>query len=738
MTDAKSMNRSRNQLATAYAPNTLFTFEGGVGACISQSSAGERADLMTTTKDQIFERLHEVAFAWYQAALSARTHQAGKPPVLPSQCVDRNLLDENWEEFELPAEDGIYLCKPSHMEYTPAPLTFVCRTCGLFRDFSTLKELSTELPQMRPDLCPHPTGPKGTCYWEQLDVIFVHWSGNWSPAMPGQWDWQPGGARAGRSQCLCGSHEFVLNRKSPQIGSWAFACARCGTPLSQRWLQNDRATLNMLGTPIGKGRLAAPTEVRMEATPYRASSAYYVQAETFIDFQEVGPAHLAKLRPGREEELEEFVALTYGFDSARISHADVEAACAGREECASELTKYRAATKALQQLPDLLPVADQSMKVVLENALQTARDSLALVLEALRSRQILVPKVKLPPAIVSGVREHRELFAPRFDPYRLAIEHATLKSTRLDVDVTTGGKRKYVSFTRLDSDLSAETPSTTEQLQTTARERLSQLGFADMGLIRDFELCRFSFGYSRMEAGPILRQKRDMDMPVRLNLFPAVIHDERSKRPIYVVQQSNQAIYIRLNERRVLRWLQSLECEDMFDITGSQRLGAGLLGASQPMNRFLEGLPEGTAPRVYFYFYTLLHSLSHLVMKRISEYSGLDLGSLGEYIFPADGAFVVYRSGTTMDLGNLSAMWRNAGIAMLNAMLAPRAAQCGTGSLCTHRGGSCPDCLMVPETSCIASNKLLSRSVLRSIGGRPRFDRREMTIQGFLDMNVEG
>src|SRR5258708_9869816 len=149
----------------------------------------------------------------------------------------------------------------------------------------------------------------------------------------------------------------------------------------------------------------------------------------------------------------------------------------------------------------------------------------------------------------------------------------------------------------------------------------------------------------------------------------------------------------------------------MFPPNSPARLGAGLLGAAVPVDRFLERLPVGTSPKVYFYLYTLLHSFSHLLMKQIAEYSGLDLGSLSEYIFPADGAFVVYRSGTTMDLGNLSAMWRNSGSAMLTAMLAARATQCGTGSLCTQRGGACPDCLMVPETSCIASNKLLSRSV---------------------------
>ena len=188
-----------------------------------------------------------------------------------------------------------------------------------------------------------------------------------------------------------------------------------------------------------------------------------------------------------------------------------------------------------------------------------------------------------------------------------------------------------------------------------------------------------------------------------------------------------------------MAWLDSLQCSDMFSLGIGERIGAGVLGAAKPMSSFLDGLTKSNDPPVYYYLYTLLHSYAHLLMKHLSEYSGLELGSLGEYLFPADLAFVVYRNGTTMDLGNLSAMWRNSGNAMLSAMIGPKATQCGTGSLCTHRGGACPDCLMVPETACLASNKLLSRSVLRSVGGRPvRFDSRTHPISGFLDFQSGG
>lgn len=298
-----------------------------------------------------------------------------------------------------------------------------------------------------------------------------------------------------------------------------------------------------------------------------------------------------------------------------------------------------------------------------------------------------------------------------------------------------GGKRAFVSFRELDEDLSPDDETQKSALQNETQELLDLMGVETMGLIREFDLCRFSFGYSRMSATPVLEDKRGMNMPVRLNLFPGLRFDERWKYPIYVVTQANEAIYVKLKEDVVLAWLKSLNCADMFALENGMRLGAGILQKAFPVSRYLDKLPQSGQPPIYLYAYSLLHTFSHLLMKQISEYSGLDLGSLGEYLFPGDLAFVVYRNGTTMDLGNLSAMWRNSNVSLLRSILRPKACQCGSGSLCTHRGGACPDCLMIPETACIASNKLLSRSVMRSIGGKPRFDTRpDFTVTGFLDI----
>lgn len=735
MSKAKTMSRSRNQLATAYAPGSFFTFEGGLGACLACSSPGETiGQLSDSTNELIFERLNEVGRAWFAAAMQARENDQSKPQPIPSQCVDRALLDASMSTFQIPGRDRIHLCRPSFMEYTPAPLCFVCRTCGIFKDFDNLNSLDKALPALEPEHCPNPKH-RGDCDWEQLDVVFVHWSGHWEAPFPGQWNWNPADEKVTkfRSRCTCGSMIFRLNRRAPGIGDWFFECAACDTPLSAKWLQNDRDTLEMFGAGMNAQRL---TEVRMQATPYRASNAYYVKTDLFIDFKNSGQQLLACLRPNRIEELQAFVAAQYGFEVGKISDQDVEAICSGKPECATLWVDYQTATKNIPQLEAILPLLPAGQREAIQTSIDGAHRTRRSVIEQLRARQMLIPRVELPSSVREGLQQRQSRFASKFDPFRLGIEHATLKASRLDVETRTGGKRPYASFVRLDEDLAPEDRDEARRQQETTRALLDQLGLDDMGLIREFDLCKFSYGYSRMEAGPVLRDKRGMDMPVRLNLFPTVRVDDVVKAPIYVIQQSNEAIYVRLKEDQILRWLTSLGCDDMFLLREGERAGAGILSVAQPMSAFLDSLPRSEQPPVYFYLYSLLHSYSHLLMKHVAEYSGLDLGSLGEYIFPADLAFVVYRNGTTMDLGNLTALWRNAGNAMLTTMLRPRATQCGTGTLCTHRGGACPDCIMVPETSCLASNKLLSRSVLNSVEGRPsRFDTRIGSIRGYLEFS---
>ena len=95
----------------------------------------------------------------------------------------------------------------------------------------------------------------------------------------------------------------------------------------------------------------------------------------------------------------------------------------------------------------------------------------------------------------------------------------------------------------------------------------------------------------------------------------------------------------------------------------------------------------------------------------------------------------------TMDLGNLSSMWRNHsnprhGNGVLQAIIQPDSLRCGAETICMDlRGGACPGCIMIPENACLTRNELLSRSVL--IGrGTPRWDDDRRHLSGFYEVSA--
>jgi hypothetical protein len=157
-------------------------------------------------------------------------------------------------------------------------------------------------------------------------------------------------------------------------------------------------------------------------------------------------------------------------------------------------------------------------------------------------------------------------------------------------------------------------------------------------------------------------------------------------------------------------------------------------------SRFLDEYRKESAVtrRAAAHVFTLLHTAAHHLITVASSMSGLDFGSFGEHLFVPDLAFLVYRRGTTMDLGNLSSMWRERGNPMfgndvLERLNDPSSLRCGSESVCNHRGGACPDCLLIPETACLTRNELLSRSVL--VGrGKPRWDASPDTMVGYLEI----
>jgi hypothetical protein len=280
--------------------------------------------------------------------------------------------------------------------------------------------------------------------------------------------------------------------------------------------------------------------------------------------------------------------------------------------------------------------------------------------------------------------------------------------------------------------------------------RLDLLGIAEMRLIRDLRVCEYTFGYSRTESNPTVQRPDKLPggvMPVRLRLHSRVRVGDSASHPVLCVEQSNEGLYVRLNEATVRTWLATNEIPIAHAAPGVS-LGGQLIEdyaelQNDPDARFSRFLNEfrrerSIPRRPYPMVFTLLHTMSHHLITVASAMSGLDLGSFGEHLFVPDLAFMIYRRGTTMDLGNLSSMWRERGHPefgneVLQRMVSRSSLRCGSESVCNHRGGACPDCILIPENACLTRNELLSRSVL--IGrGTPRWDQDGTPLVGFYDV----
>jgi hypothetical protein len=721
------MTRSRGQLASAYAPGALFTFEGGLGACLSIPDQQERqapANISPETALQIHLRVREVWQNWFSRAMRGGND---KHSAMPEQCLDIALLRDGG--FHAPNTSTFELVDPKDMGYVPAPLAFVCNTCQRFIDFGSVKAAADELGFMAAEHCDaKDPGHKGKCRWRQLDVIFIHWSGNWAAPTPGKWEWSKRDQelQAPRKSCFCGSRKFYLRDSSPRIGEWFFECED-GHKEGDSWLQNDKATTEILGDECA---VRPPRWRRMEPISYRASAAFYPHSEQFVVFSQDQRDLLSLLQEGKHEELAGFAAANFGL-GATVPTADemLEVLRRGGDQYKDKVQAYESVKQMLAN-PIIAGNADLSRQL---------RDNLDAMARDWRATPGLIPVThEIPPLLMSQALRRAE-FGSRFDPFTLAVEHDALRQSKLDATVPLDGRAAYVRFNHLDKDLAPRTETARAEQQAVTERLMLYLGLADLGLIREFDLCRFTHGFTRMSNEPLIEKNemgKAVEYPVRLNLFPSL---GSKRRPIYVVTQANEAFYVRLRPEVVFAWLQALGVKDLPEWApgGSIKLGAHLLQSAAPFGKYFSELHPGPAA-TYRYVYTLLHTYAHTFMKSISEFSGLDLGSISEYLFPADLAFVVYRNGTTMDLGNLSALWRNFNNTFLEHLLSPKTLMCGSGSLCDtnpHKPGACPDCVMVPETSCLAGNQLLSRAVLRG-GPAPREDKdhQGLEITGYLNI----
>jgi hypothetical protein len=624
---------------------------------------------------------------------------------------------------------------PEAVGYVPFPLAFTCRRCGLHRQCQRLDTLERDFGRFR-DACP--TGAaKCANDWQQIDVVMAHWSGEIEALTPAHRRWQSATASVIElSNCSsCGANRFYLRRPPGPFAGWHFECVACHS--NRRILQRDRQTLELLGPLLDQNR-AYPAEINMEPVSYRASAVHYTHGDRLLVFGE--DRWLGMLGGARTAELESFLATEYGYPAAALSDADKERIL--RENgLAGKWADYVGTRNLLQMMETATGVTPEML---------AGPRGLMAETEARWNETVFAGQQQAAPGIHRACAE-RQGWVRRQDPVRMAAEHKTLAEEKLHGGAMQDGKAVSVDVRYLDPFLRPDgfTPAGENRMRAEVEARLGLLGIAEMRLVRDVRVCEYTFGYTRTSSAPTVRRDKlpNAELPVRLRLFGKVRVGDGAAHPVLCIEQSNEGFYVRLNEASVIEWLDA-NGVPLPPAAPGVRLGGRLIEdfatlQNDPALRFTRFFDEyrrehAVARRAYPFVYTLLHTAAHHLTGVASSMSGLDLGSFGEHLFVPDLAFLVYRRGTTMDLGNLSSMWRERGDLsfgneVLDRMADPASLRCGSESVCNHRGGACPDCVLLPEATCITRNDLLSRSVL--VGrGAPRWDAADTPLTGYYEV----
>jgi hypothetical protein len=706
------MTRSQPQLATAYAPGAMFTWEGGKGACMAVPVEGPAIDFSArpTRRDQIVENLEEVCQSWLARGMAIRAD----PPIYEVQLLDTcfyNPMRAGSAGVEI-GLDSFEFMRPERIGYLPGLLVYRCDTCEKVREFvspahQVAEPLSASCGQ---------NGDRRECRWRQIDVVYVHWSGTLEGLSPYRYTLGADGEVRKIPRCQCGTEDFRLIKHGNQFSLWRFRCTGCGA--EREVFQTDPFSLSLLKPRIDQGISHQWSEINMIPISYRASPVFYVQSARFIVY-DADPEVVALMQPSRYVDLTARVASLQGYGGADPSDSRIHEQLVAKGR--GSLWPAYAAMREQERLAR--DAGNEKQADIFGNAAR-------MTLRGWYESGDVIREAVASPELESQVRARiNPGFARRFDPIRSTIEHDALRRRKIDVAAEAQDLRLP------HADLCAEfgVSELERAYEQRVAENLSRAGVRDAFLIRNLDMVEFSFGYTRVSATPMTVQK-DAPMPVRLKGFPPL---PDHKRPIYVIEQQNEAIYVRLEADLVAEFLRRNGALSASPTT--RTLGAILIEGYQDFGPFLQpfGIRDPAsrerARSVSSLVYLLLHSMAHHVMQGIARFSGLDLGSMSEAIFPADFAFLVHRRGMTEDLGNISSMWRDHNGAFLHYLVARRELRCGSGTLCDHRGGACPACIMVPETSCIAGNQLLSRASL--VGGRaPLWDINQNQLHGYFEI----
>lgn len=170
----------------------------------------------------------------------------------------------------------------------------------------------------------------------------------------------------------------------------------------------------------------------------------------------------------------------------------------------------------------------------------------------------------------------------------------------------------------------------------------------------------------------------------------------------YCYPYKTEGIVITMNKEAVVQWL--CDCKKISTYPKDAREFFNTLDVKSEEYRAIQ---------------TLLHTFSHLIMRNSSVFTGLNLQSYGEKIFPTSAAIFIF-STSSINIGGLQFVFENEIFNWFENMKFDLK-ECTLDPSCLKDKGACFSCLYIPEFVCSLFNQYLDRDTF--LGKSSRFEK---------------
>ena len=248
-------------------------------------------------------------------------------------------------------------------------------------------------------------------------------------------------------------------------------------------------------------------------------------------------------------------------------------------------------------------------------------------------------------------------------------------------------------------------------------DRRKQLGLSEIQVVDDLPVITSTFGYTRRHFEPTYAELSAEKLPTEIRAFPSLDRfaaqrlgraDLMGTVPILAREGEHEGLFLSLDPVKVGEWLHANGVPLPFP---DLPLIVRMLAAFEPVDRYYDDIWTLPARRMIF---GLLHTFSHMTMRAVSRFAGIERTSLSEYMFLPLLGTVIFDNSSAFKLGGIETMVRDQLMGFLDE-LESSGSSCLYDPSCIDHKGACHGCVHSPEICCRVFNHGLSRAFV--IGG---------------------